>query len=570
MNELIIIEFNSKTYRSKKSFINASHEYKSIEGGNRNEIYDMTYDNIIDLMIKGQKLRFQYPKNDLCCRIESCALVDKPEITRILANIFDHVIITHMGDKNVIDQIKKTKHYNIVKNIDASYVGLDDSIFDTNYEYYQLKTIIGPTICKHFMFKERDIEIYQRGGVNFNEKKIRYQKKHSDPKLDIICDLYKTKHRFIKHDHLKYYHTNTNTQYRPFNVNPMFDRIKKYDYITPLQNLCEYHSAGSYYSQLYERTKDVLLNTIDTKTRLNLIDKISTSDRDSIIFEYLKCRPKTVVITLWKPAIIALDKFVELLEKNGEVYYIKPVTLSKQGLYNLLFWYYDDFTYTERLNFIDKKMKYMDVTEENNPICYILFDNINNTHLSGNNSQFKNELRNEIIKCSGLSEDKCCDNDLFNINDYFYQTIEYSQLLLNKNSINVLNNQNCRVYATNKFAMANLKMQTLRNIVYSNMSLLETNRMMIIGDSVLYSHGMIAFNDIDVILIDINPCSSIEMINTIKKLFSNKNSKIFFLDAKIQGGTKWNKLWTKDLVLDPEYYFYHQGLKMMINDYEIK
>lgn len=32
-------------------------------------------------------------------------------------------------------------------------------------------------------------------------------------------------------------------------------------------------------------------------------------------------------------------------------------------------------------------------------------------------------------------------NDLIHINDYFYQTIEYCQLILNSNSIYLLNNR---------------------------------------------------------------------------------------------------------------------------------
>lgn len=575
---------------SVTGFIDRTHNFKSMDGGNgkisaSKKIQKViTYDQIVDLMIKGQKLRFQYPNTDMCCRIETSALTSDPEITRILASLYDHVIVTNSWDRNEIDQIKKSRHYDVVKKIDASHVGLEDSTFDTDYEYHQLKTILGPTTRNHFMFKERDLEIQQRGGFNFNKKKIKYQKKDSDPKLNTVCEMYETECRYIKYNHLKYYHTNKNSQYRPFNVNPMFDQIKGYDYITPLQKLSEYHSHGNYYSRLYERNKDLLSDAVSSKTRLNLIDKINATDRDQIVLEYLKCRPKTFVITLWKPAIEGLDKFVELLEKNGEVYYIKTVTLSKQGLRNLLFWYYDDFTYTERLNFIEKKMEYIDVTEENNPICYILFDNVNDKHLSGQGSQFKRELRDRIMEFSGLSKDKYRGNDLLHVNDYFYQTIEYSQLLLNKNSINVLNNQNCRAIATDNFVVANLKMQTLRKIVYSDMSLLEVDRMLTMGGTVLYSYGIRAFNDVDAILIDIEPSSSQRLTQIVENLFSNKGSKFFFLDAGIQGSSGWNESWTKkdkkildflgietfkDLVLDPANFFYHQGMKMVSLDYEM-
>lgn len=567
--------------------------FKSTGGGKSSKISDknvseekknMTYDKIVDLLIKGQKLKFQYPVTDICCRIESSLLTEDLGIKQILSSVYDYVIVTDNWDRNEIEQIKKSKQYDIVKKMDMSHVGLDDSIFDTDYEYHQLKTMLGPNLRDHFMFKERDLEIEQRGGFNFNKKKIKYQKKDSDPKLNTVCEMYHTECRHIKHQHLKYYHTNKNTQYRPFDLKPMFDHIKEYDYLTPVQKLSEYHSKNSYYERLHNRNKNILNNAISSKLRLNLVDQIDADDRDSIILEFLKCRPKTFVITLWRPAIGGLDKFIELLEKNGNVYCIKTITLSKQGLRNLLFWYYDDFTYAERLNFIEKKMDYIDVTEDNNPICYILFDNVNNKHLSGQGSEFKKELRNKIMEFSGLSKDKYRGNDLLHVNDYFYQTVEYSQLLLNKNSISVLNNQNCKAVATDNFVIANLKMQTLRKIVYSDMSQLEIDRMLTMGGTVFYSYGIRAFNDVDAILIDIEPSSSHDLSRIVENMFSDKKSKFYFLDAGIQGSSGWNDSWTKkdqkildfliidsfkDLVLDPANFFYHQGMKMVSLDYEM-
>ena len=600
MKGLVILELSSsKDYNCDKKrikhctgnkicsitgLIDTSYDFKSLNGGDEKTTKIITFDTIVDLLIKGQKLRFQYPNTDMCCRVESNLLTKDREIKKILSSIYDHVIITNNWDHDEIEKIKKTKQYDVIKKIDVSHVGLGDSVFDTDYEYNQLKTILAPNQRNHFMFKERDIEIQQRGGFNFNKKKIKYQKKESDPKLSIIYEMYNTDHKHVKYYQLKYFHTNKNSQYRPFDLKPMFDEIQEYDYMSPLQKLSEYHSKNSYYERLYERNTNLLSSATDSKLRLNLVDHINANDRDSIILEYLKCRPKTFVITLWRPAISGLDKFIELLKKNGNVYYVKTITLSKQGLRNLLFWYYDDFTYNERLKFIEKKMEYIDVTTYNNPICYILFDNINNKHLSGQGSEFKKELRNKIMEFSGLSKDKYRGNDLLHVNDYFYQSVEYSQLLLNNNSINVLNNQNCESVATDIFVIANLKMQTLRRVVYSNMSLLEIDRMMMMGGTVFYSYGVRAFNDIDAIIIDIEPSRSPNLTQIVKNMFSSEKSKFYFLDAGLQGSAEWKESWTKknqqilnflnitsfkDLVLDPANYFYHQGMKIMSLDYEM-
>ena len=567
MKDLIILKLSSNKILKGGSGLESDNHIK--------------YNHIIDILIKGQKLRFKYPKNDLCCSIESNNLVSDPEIQKILGNIYDRIILSETENK----YIKKNKHkYDKIKIVEGSNVGIKDSLFDSDYEYDQIKKIIGPVNANHFMFKEYDIEIQQRGGFNFNKNKIIYNHKDSDPKLDIVCKLYETESKMIRNYQLKYFHINKNTQFRPFNVNQMFDNIDPFDYLTSLKKLALYHSSGNHYDKLYQIYEEYLKNAQETQIRLNLVDKINVIDRDLIMLEYLKCRPKTFVITLWKPAISGLDKFIELLEKNGSVYYIKTVSLSKQGLRNLLFWYYDDFTYAERLNFIEKKMEYIDTTETNNPVCYILFDNINNKRLSGQGSEFKKELRNKIMEYSGLDDKKYRGNDLLHCNDYWYQTIEYSELLLNQNTVDMLNLQDCRVFSTDNFSIANLKIQTLRNIVYSNISLLESDRLITMGGTVFYSYGIRAFNDIDSIFIDIEPAESHNLIKLVENMFSDKKTKFYFLDAGIKGSVQWNDSWTtkdkkilnylninsyKDLVLNPVNYFYHQGLKIVSLDYEM-
>lgn len=562
-------DLKTKTHHNEKNSLQTKH---------------LSYPQIVDLLIKGQKFRYQYPNADICCRVESCPLTEDLMIKQILGTIYDRVIVTETWDRKEIQKIKDEKHYDVVKKLDASYIGLDDSQFDTDYEYYQLKQLIGPVHHNHFMFKERDVEMQQRGGFNFNKKRIKYPTKESDPKLNTVCEMYRIDCKNIHHYHLKYYHTNKNIQYRPFNLKPMFDDVGEYEYEVPLQKLRDYHSENSYYSRLLQRNENLLDDAHTSERRLNLVDQINVGDRDSIMFQYLRCRPKTFVITLWRPAIEGLDKLVELLEKSGNVYYIKTITLSKQGLRNLLFWYYDDFTYAERLVFIEKKMEYINVTDDNNPICYILFDNVNNKQLSGQGSVFKHELRNKIMEFLGVDKSQYRGNDLMHVNDYFYQTVEYSQLLLNKNSIDMLNKQDCRIIPTDDFTIANLKMQTLRKVVYSNMSQLEMDRMLTMGGTVFYSYGIRAFNDVDAILIGIEPNSSARLTQVIENMFSNKKSKFYFLDAGIQGSDDWNESWTKkdqkildflniesfkDLVLDPANFFYYQGMKIVSLEYEM-
>jgi hypothetical protein len=546
---------------------------KELIGGGKSDKY-IRYDDLIDLMIKGQKIRFQYPDNDICCKITKYKLPS--DVNKILGSLFEYV--------ETSDKSYRHNKYDDIKHLNISEIGIKDSLFDSDYEYDQIKKILAPNLRNHFMFKEHDIEIQQRGGFNFNKHKIKYTNKESDPNLSTICNLYNIDSKYIKQDKLKYYHTIRNSQYRPFNIKPMFDDVTPFDYLMPLEKLSSYHSKNSYYDTLYKKYKKELDDAKKSKMRLNLVDAIESEDRDSIILQYIKCRPKTFVITLWKPAIETLDKIIDFLDQNGNIYYVKTISLSRQGINNLLFWYYDDFTYTERLNFIAKKMEYIDVTDDNNPVCYIMFDNVNDKRLSGQGSDFKKELRTKVMEVSGLDKNKYRGNDLLHVNDYFYQTIEYSQLILNQNSINVINNQSCQAFISNNFSIPNLKMQTMRKVVYSDMSLLEIDRMIIMGGTVFYAYGVRAFNDIDAILIDIEPNESHNLIKYVENMFYDKHNKIYFLDAGIQGSKYWNDEWTrkdtnilnflhidtfKDLVLNPKNFFYHQGMKIVSLDYEM-
>lgn len=574
MNKLIIIDLDI----DKGSDQNNNFDV-NIGGAERN-IKDFTYGDIINLLIKAQKIRYDDPKINLACKINSKTINENTEIYRILSSVYDHIFLPH--DKYIKKGIIK-KRYDNIKKIKLNDVGEHDTLFDDDYEYDQIKQQLGPILKNHFMFKEHDIEIKLRGGFDFNKHKIKFKKK-SNPKSKIICDLYEIQCKMIRQDHIRYYHTNKNTKFHPYNINPMFDNIDEYDYITPLNTLAKYHSENNYYSNLLNRNLQHLEEASEKRIRLNLMDVISHDDRDSIMLQYIKCRRNTFAVTLWKPGMQALDKLVNLLEKEGEVYYIKTIRLTKVGLKNLMFWYYDDFSNESSLKFIEKKLEYVDAVDDNNPVCLIIFDNTQNKNLSGQGSQFKRYLRQFVLDSINANKEKYRGNDVMHINDYFYQTIEYSQLILNDNSIDVLNNQSCQNYLLNGFGLANLKMQTLRSVLYSNLSLLEMDRFIAMGGSLFYAYGVRAFNDIDAIVIGTEPNDSTHLISLIERYFSNKSTKFYFLDAGIQGSSMWNESWSnkdkkildflnivdfKDLALDPKNFFYFQGIKLVTLKYEM-
>ncbi len=534
-------------------------------------------DEMIRHLINIHKIKYDYPMIDVCAKIDDIEFFkDNEKMYRILTSVCDGIIECGADDENILKKYTEIIDYDKIIKV--------DSHFDDNFHFYNLKKKLGPIVRNSLLFKEKDIDIMMTGGFNFDEKKIEYQKE-SNPKVKQICALYKVDCKEIKSNQIDYYHLSVNTQYRPFHLTQMFDNIEAFDYITPLKILSEYYDSNqhTYYEKLY---KNVLtLSPAIKEKRLNLVDSLDPTLRDAIMSQYVKCRKNCFIISIWKPAIGGLNSFIDYLEKMGNIYYIKTITFTKKALRNLLFWMYDDFTYSARLEFIEKKLDYIDTLDENNEATFIIFDNINNHKLSGQGSFFKTELRNKLLEFAKLDKKRYRGNDLIHINDYFYQTVEYSQILLNDNSLNLLNHQDCRKYVEPKYELANLKIQTFRKMIYSNLSLLEIDRIIIMGGYVLYSYGIRPFTDIDAFIIkNSEDDKSTRYMTFIENNFVIEKSKLYYCDMGIQGSKYWRESWdvknkmvydffnlenSEQMVLDPANYCYNQGFKVTIIDYEI-
>jgi hypothetical protein len=233
--------------------------------------------------------------------------------------------------------------------------------------------------------------------------------------------------------------------------------------------------------------------------------------RDYIMMEYCKSRKDMYVLTLW-PLVNDIEKvnnFVKFLETKGNVPYVKTVSLSKKAIHNLMFWMYNEFNFNARLDFIKEKLKYSNVLDENNSVTFIFFDNINSMKISGQNAPDKRVLRTKLLEEFKLDKDpNIRGNDVLHINDFFYQTIEYAQMILNKNSMDMLASQDLTRLTSSFYSDSNLKMQTFRKFCYENFSLIEMNRIIIIGGVLLNAYGLRKFTDIDSIFVSIDKDST--------------------------------------------------------------
>ena len=382
----------------------------------------------------------------------------------------------------------------------------------------------------------------------------------------------------VNDEQIDMYFLNSRLSYHPYELKPMFQNILEYEYLKPYELLSKNFPETNYFH-------NILKNNIFGNERLDkIIDKqnlkIDIFDLDNIILQYIKCRPQSFVITIWPIASHLTENIINELAINGNIYYVKRIQLSYNGLRNLMFWMYDEFTFTERNTFITKKLDYVAAKKFDNQISIIIFDNVKNLNISGQASEFKKYIRNFALNLIN-SDSELRGNDIMHINDHFYQTISYAELLLNNNSIYLLNNQTINLHnMTYLDRIAHYKFQTFKKFLYSNLSLLEIYKIIVMGGSILYSYGIRPMMDIDVIMT--NPHNQ-ELEQLMYDNFINNQTKFLFSDMGIEG-KYWRDTWTTrnnmilnyfninsiyELNCNPKYHMYFQGVKLYLLDHEI-
>ena len=416
--------------------------------------------------------------------------------------------------------------------------------------------------------------------INFKSNNFILKRENFNQIINFIKNNYKIDK--FNYANTKYYYTSFNN-FLPKFIKPMYIGIKTFDYLKPIILLNEKYN-NSYYTKL--------INTFDKlmfKDRLDLY-KTNTNleeiDLDEMMLQYIKSSENTFIITLWPNLNNFYKEIIKYLEDYGTIYYYKKINLTYRGLINFICSIYDEFENKDILNIALKKVEYFKIKKnQDTEISIIIFDNSNNMLISGQGSRFKKQLRNwcmELLKNNFIDMTDIRGNDLVHINDYFYQTIEYSQILLNSNSINLLNN---RLYENiyNKFYNETfLKVETYRKFIYSNFNLEVINSTLILGGILLYFYGLRNANDIDGICI--NYTEEYNYLEKMIKGFSESKTKINFIDFGITNSKYWRESWDtlnqtigdyfditdyKEMCFNPKFHCYFKGIKMYLVEYEI-
>lgn len=230
-------------------------------------------------------------------------------------------------------------------------------------------------------------------------------------------------------------------------------------------------------------------------------------------------------------------------------------------------------------------------------IYVIPFENTSQYILSGKDAELKNMFRDKINEILGKELNP---KHLLHINDFFYQTIEYSNLYFTPNSIKLLKNISMRNLLNPKLKKCRIFLNTYKNILYNNFTLLEQNNFLVRGSVSYYIYGTRECGDLDLFYCGHPETDEIKekLIKYFSSLGSRKGKKIekennknykyfdsqglYFTDWSSQSFGIWHldtrsdKFKKRDFykylryhdewTLDPKYYEYFFGIKVLTLD----
>lgn len=360
--------------------------------------------------------------------------------------------------------------------------------------------------------------------------------------------------------------------YNP-NLEPMYN-IGPFDYVSLVKKLVKinpYYQKYAIYADLYN----------------NKMIKIKKSDNnrnyiEDMLLQFIKCRPNMKVITIW-PSINYNEhkkELGEILEENGDIYYVKEIGLDYWEAMSLIYQLYlttDRNKTISHLNY-NVTQKGWDAKNPNlkKNINIIFYEHKKGGEISGHESEFKTQLRS-LWKTNSIRP-----YDILHINDYFQETIDYAGLYLNANSLNLLKKQNIKELIKITQFKQIVYINTLKKTLYQNFSQDDIIRFIFYSSIILFLYGLRRFNDIDGY---IYPLKNAKFDKKYNELFDvSSNSFIPFLDISYQNSKAfedyiqiflnkvafiYDKIKYEDVVFDPKYHFYFYGIKFQLIEFEI-
>lgn len=363
-----------------------------------------------------------------------------------------------------------------------------------------------------------------------------------------------------------------------YELEEMFPNIKEYDYIKPIEELTKYYKKSLYFKNLLKEAKKNKNKKILPQNDIN----------DEIITEYIKCRKNCSILTFWDKAEMTNNskkEMINLLEKNGNIYYIKEIELSYYGGLGLLYQLYSTTPRMKEYTQIVYKANRIGFEKnKTSKLLIIVYEHKNKKDkISGSTASFKSKIRNiwlrEDIKKTKYNEKQDeypREYDYLHINDYFYEAVEYAQIYFNRNSLSFLNEQILsrlmKKYMDKSFKYFNL----LKKLIIENFKPVDYIRFLPMSSIVLYTYGLRNMNDIDVVMTEY-PKISDKQIKLLRQYdfldISIPNTPEYTKEWKneLERRAKlWNEKTYEDIILNPEHYYYFMGIKIISIEHDVQ
>jgi len=392
--------------------------------------------------------------------------------------------------------------------------------------------------------------------------------------------------------HKEYFDFNLNEYCCFYNPEPYIN-IELNNYIDSIEFLKKYFKNINFYD-FFDKCV-IQANIINKKNLIKYDNSLENyASRDHVILQYIMNRPKTFILTIWPIANEFIDEIVLFLHKNGIVSVIRKINLSYLGGQNLINYLYNKIilpktSIDRKLKFINSKLEYTEFNKKNNEFNIIVFENINDLPISGTGAIFKTQLRQTILNIIKKKyPNKNVElSDIVHINDFFFETIEYAQIYFHEQTLFNLQKRNINNFLHESMNPSFLRLNTIKKWQIKNLDILESQRLILLTGSAFYTMGIRKSSDIDSIFININEdCDrEKELEQIIYKDFFDESSKIPFADSGMPGTKAWKESWSEKnnkfyssldieiddfiLTMNPEMYYYFNGLKIMNFDMTI-
>ena len=467
--------------------------------------------------------------------------------------------------KNILNRNYIKRDHLLLKNIE----GLGEQEIVSGYSDHNL--IFNDFTSQKIDILKNKTKFQILNKKNFMDYGASVQKINPDKKIEFS-------NHYVSDEMIETVHLEYPEWYATDNIKPLYSKVKKFDYSTPLKVLYQTYKNNRYKELYYEAKK--------------LCGKEIGSDMDNmteeILFHYIKCRPKMKTLILWPRSEWTYDKrrlkkTMNLLKEKGIVYYTKTLNLDyKQGA-NLVFHLYlttNRNKNTNHINYNTEAKGWNKNRTNNKKKVMVLFYEYggNQSDISGSDAFFKTEIRN-----IWLTDDKRT-YDILHINDFYSETIDNSSLFLNENSLKVLKTGNVFSVAYHTDEEVCNQINSYKKVLTNKFSLLEQERFILMSSFVLFTYGVRKFNDLDGIVM-----SKPEPNDNFKEKYNqyfNIEGKNYhpYIDVYMEGHKLYqpyisafnDKLANimgansfEDMIMDPKYHYYYFGLKLIILPFEL-